>query len=129
MSKFLTSLVIEQITDKVFSLVSPLVYQSDMLGGFKIEVPAGFQSDGASVPRLPVAYMLFGDRAHHESVLHDYLYRCDSVPEVAFSTANDVFLEAMKVRGKSWFIRWSMFLGVKFFGNLSYHKRNVNASL
>lgn len=129
MSKFLTNLVIEQITDKIFSLVSPLIYQSDILGGFKIEVPAGFYSDGASVPRVPIAYMLFGDRAHHEAVLHDYLYRRDSIPEVDFSTANDVFREAMKARDKSWLIRWPMYLGVKLGGYPNYHKRKVGDSL
>ena len=128
MSKFLTRLVIEQITDKIFELVEPLVYESDLLE-CTITVPIGFQSDGASVPRVPIAYMLFGDRAHHESVLHDYLYRRDSVPEVAFSTANEVFLEAMKVRGKSWYIRWPMYFGVKFGGFASYHKRKVCDSL
>jgi len=125
MSQFITSLLINQIIDKVFELTAPLIYQSDILGGFKVTVPIGFQSDGASVPRVPVAYMLFGDRAHHEAVIHDYLYRIDSVPLVSFKMANKVFLEAMECRGKSWFIRWSMYLGVKFGGLLSYHKKRV----
>ena len=126
MACFLTNLVINQITDKVFELVEPLVYESDLLA-CTIIVPIGFQSDGASVPRVPIVYMLFGDRAHHEAVIHDWCYRIDT--GISFDNANKVFLEAMKVRKKSWFIRWPMFLGVKFGGYSSYHKRKVFDSL
>ena len=129
MAKFLTDLIINQLTDSVFELVEPLIYQSDILGGFKVSVPRGFQSDGASVPRVPIAYMLYGDRAHHEAVIHDYLYRSDSIPEVAFKTANEAFLEAMECRGKPWYVRRPMYLGVVFFGFSCYHKRKVGDSL
>lgn len=37
-------------------------------------VPAGFITDLASVPRLPGAYLLFGNRARRASIMHDYLY-------------------------------------------------------
>ena len=128
MSKFITELDARlKDNDRVWILDSPLIYQSDMLG--KIEVPAGFETDFASVPRVPIAYMFYGDRAHREAVIHDYLYRCDSSPKVAFSTANDVFFEAMKCRGKNWFIRFPMFLGVKFGGYSSYHKKRVGDKL
>ncbi len=126
MSKFLTELDARlKDDDKIWILDSPLIYQSEILAGFNVEIPAGFETDFASVPRLPFFYTLFGDRAHREAVVHDYLYRSDSIPLVAFSTANSVFLEAMACRGKSWFIRWPMFLGVKFGGHASYHKRKV----
>ena len=129
MAKFLTDLIINQLTDSVFELVEPLIYQSDILGGFKVEAPGGFQSDGASVPRVPIAYMLYGNRAHREAVIHDYLYRADSIPEVAFKTANETFLEAMKCRGKPWYVRRSMYIGVCVGGYPSYHKRKVGDSL
>jgi hypothetical protein len=130
MSKFLTDLDVRlKDDDKVWVIGSSLVYQSDILGGFKVEVPPGFETDFASVPRVPIAYTLFGDRAHRESVIHDYLYRIDSVPEVSFETANSVFYEAMECRGKSWFVRWAMYLGVKLGGFTSYHKRQVGDRL
>lgn len=124
MSKFNTSLLINQITDVVFELTAPLVYESDILKCI-ITVPVGFQSDGASVPRVPIAYILFGGRAHHESVLHDYLFCKDSKPVVPFMQANRVFLEAMKCRNKNWYIRWPMFSGVVIGGHPYYHKRYV----
>jgi len=127
MSKFLTELDVRLRDNKIWVLDSSLAYESNLVG--RIEVPIRFETDFASVPRLPVIYLLWGDRAHREAVLHDYLYRMDSIPLVSFSTANKVFLEAMKIREKNWFVRWPMFLGVKFGGHSSYHKRKVSDSL
>jgi len=127
MSKFLTELDVRLRDNKIWVLDSSLAYESNLVG--RIEVPSRFETDFASVPRLPVIYLLWGDRAHREAVLHDYLYRMDSIPLVSFSTANKVFLEAMKIREKNWFVRWPMFLGVKFGGHSSYHKRKVSDSL
>jgi len=104
-------------------LRSPLVYESGLIG--RVVVPAGFCTDLASVPRLPLVYWLWGGRAHREGVLHDYLYRIDSEPIVEFSTANRVFLEAMKSRDKPWWVRWPMYLGVCAGGLASYHKKLV----
>jgi len=109
--------------DTVWCLDESLVFISDIIG--KVIVPIGFQTDFASVPRIPIAYELFGDRAHRESVIHDYLYRTDSIPLATFSQANKVFLEAMKERGKGFFVRYAMYLGVVLGGCTSYHKKKV----
>jgi len=128
MSEFLSDLDARlKDDDTVWVLDSPLVYQSDILG--LIEVPAGFETDFASVPRVPIAYMLFGDRAHREAVLHDYLYRIDAKPLATFDQANDVFLEAMEVRGKGLFVRKMMYWGVCCGGRGSYHQRRVRDRL
>ena len=127
MSKFLSALDGRSIDDKLWLLLSPLRYESDILG--PIKVPLGFMTDFASVPRVPIAYMLFGDRAHRESVIHDYLYRTDSVPQATYSQANNVFLEAMKVRGKGYFVRYAMYWGVVLGGWTAYHKKRVKDKL
>ena len=125
MSQFLTELkTLFGKDDSVYYLDRTLVYKSDLLGCI-IEVPEGFETDLASVPRIPIAYEAFGGRAHREAVIHDYLYRKDSRPVVSFSQANRVFLEAMKVRGKSFCVRWGMYLGVCVGGYFSFHKKNV----
>ena len=113
--------------DCVWVIDSPLVYVSNILGS--ITVKAGFETDFASVPRIPLFYSLFGDRAHREAVIHDYLYRTDCVPPASFSEANSVFLEAMECRGKSWYVRFPMYLGVCLGGYFSYHKRKVDDKL
>ena len=127
MSKFLSALDGRSVDDKLWLLLSPLHYESDILG--PIKVPLGFMTDFASVPRVPIAYMLFGDRAHRESVIHDYLYRTDSVPQATYSQANDVFLEAMRVRGKGYFVRYAMYWGVVLGGWTAYHKKRVKDRL
>lgn len=124
MAKFLTELDAQlKDNDRIWIIETPLVYESDILG--KIIVPSGFETDFSSVPRIPIAYMLFGDRAHREAVIHDFLYRFDSAPLATYSEANNVFLEAMKVRGKGFAVRYAMYWGVVLGGWTAYHKKKV----
>ena len=129
MSKFLTDLKIElrPDSDNVYVLQQPLVYYSDLVG--LVKIPRGFQTDFASVPRVPLVYMAWGDRAHREAVIHDYLYRIDAVPTVPFMVANAVFLEAMECRGKPFYVRYPMYWGVVIGGLPSYHKHRVREGL
>lgn len=132
MPKFLTDLKVQlkNGSDSIWDLIDCLVYKSDLLKEI-VDVPGDFkngdyfETDFASVPRIPIAYNLFGNRAHYESVIHDFLYCKDSKPVVSRKTADEVFLEAMKLRGKSWFVRYSMYSGVRLGGWTAYHKRNV----
>jgi hypothetical protein len=115
MSAFLTALQVENATgldDGKWRLTAPLVYQSDV-AKMTITAPAGMVTDFASVPRAPLAYMLFGDRASEASVIHDFLYASHLVPR---SVADAVLREASAVTGVSWFARNSMWLGVRLFG-------------
>ena len=127
MSKFLTTLKTEDITDQVWRLCDPLVYQSDIIG--TVIVPEGFYTDLASVPRIPIIFMLWGGRSHHEAVIHDYLYRIDSLPVVSEHIANEVFFEAMCARGKCWYVKYFMYWGVCLGGFTSYHKKKVEDRL
>ena len=126
MSNFLTELDATLVSDDViWELGSDLVYQSDILNT-TITVPKGFKTDFASVPRwIPVASNALIDRAHRESVIHDYLYCIDSIPVVTESQANSVFLEAMTLRQKPFLIRWCMYLGVCLGGFAAFHKVTV----
>lgn len=123
--EFFSELDVRCLDDGSWRLDSPLRYGSALLGCF-IEVPAGFETDFASVPRVPIAYWCWGDRAHREAVIHDYLYRIDSVPVVTRGEADAVFMEAMRCRGKSAAVRWPMYLGVRAGGWTAYHKRRVS---
>ena len=113
--RFLTKLVGECTDDCVWIVREPLIYQSLLAG--VIEVPEGFRTDLASVPRLPIIYTLFGNRAHHESVVHDFLYQTHLTSK---PVADKVFLEAMVARGKPFHIRWPMYWGVVLGGVSSY---------
>ena len=118
--------------DSVWVIASPLKYWSKLLNRmiviptwFETQNTDEFETDLASVPRIPIFYEMWGNRAHREAVLHDYLYRIDSDPVVSYSLANSVFLEAMKSTGKPWRIRYPMFWGVVAGGWTAYHKKRV----
>ena len=134
-SEFLTELDfrMKEGSDSIYILDNPLIYYSSYLKSLGLDpivrAEAGFNTDLASVPRVPIIYAMWGGRAHREAVIHDFLFRTDSIPEVSFSSANWVFLEAMKARGKPFYIRHPMYLGVSC-GSLSYyHKRLVGDKL
>jgi Protein of unknown function (DUF1353) len=127
MSKFITGLDIlcSEVTERLWELGSPLVYESDLLK-VTVTVPKGFVTDLASVPRVPILFEYWGYRAHREAVIHDYLYRTDSIPLASFRQANATFLEAMACRGKAFAVRWGMFWGVWLGGYFEYHKKPVS---
>ncbi|AOZ08151.1 hypothetical protein BKK80_13310 [Cupriavidus malaysiensis] len=98
--------------DGLWRLVEPLVYQSDMAGQ-TFEVPAGFETDLASVPRLPVVYLLAGGTSNEAAVVHDFLYTEHPVPR---AVADAVLREASAVTGVPVWRRWLMFWGVRLGG-------------
>ncbi|MEH6435765.1 DUF1353 domain-containing protein [Massilia sp. DD77] len=97
-------------------LTSTLVFESAVLGRLVV-VPAGTTTDFASVPRLPLAFWLFGDVAQEAAVVHDHLY---STGEVSRKLADEVFAEASKACGVSAWRRGPMWLGVRLFGGSRY---------
>lgn len=126
MSEFLTELRVENasgLDDGKWRLTAPLVYQSDV-AGMTFTAPAGMVTDFASVPRAPLAYMLFGDRASEAAVIHDYIYGSHVVPR---AVADAVLREASAVTGVSWFSRNSMWLGVRLFGGSHWDSKPITA--
>ena len=78
MSAFLDRLQAEQ-TDwrmgrSVWITLAPLRYRSDRLNA-EVVIPARFVTDFASVPRLPLAWLLAGGRGTRSAVLHDFPYQ------------------------------------------------------
>lgn len=120
MAEFGTSLDVELIADDPaqWRLLKPLIYQSDAAGC--LVVPAGFVTDFASVPRLPLAFLLAGDTCHRAAVVHDWLYTAP----VKFSRAvcDAVLREASAVSGVSWWRRWLVWVGVRVGGAGNYQE-------
>lgn len=129
-SEFLTDLSadLKHGSDRVWIIREPLIYRSKLLDT-RIIIPAGFETDFASVPRVPIAYQLWGNRAHREATLHDYLYRKDAVPDVTCALANEIFFEAMGATGKPKYIQYPMWWGVVLGGWPYYKKRSVRDTL
>lgn len=120
MAGFLTSLAVSLLdgSDSTWTLDSALVYSSNLYEHVII-VPEGFTTDFASVPRLPLSYLFFGDTAHAAAVVHDYLYGSRTVSK---TLADRIFLEAMGVSGIPAWRRYPMFLAVSLFGGFAYSK-------
>jgi hypothetical protein len=101
---FLTDLVTRKVSEAEalgraeWELQQDLAFHSARVG--MIIVSAGFRTDFASVPRVPLAYWLTGDTAHKSAVIHDYLVRV-WVPRlrITWREAARVFEECMKAEG------------------------------
>lgn len=61
------------LDDEHFELEKEFRWDSAVLGA-RVIVPARYVTDFASVPRLPLAFLLVGNTAHVAAVGHDYLY-------------------------------------------------------
>jgi len=137
MSQFITELYfhMKDKSDDIYIIDDdkPLVYYSSLLKRKHIDpivrAQGGFNTDLASVPRVPFVFSMFGGKAHRESIIHDFLFCKDSKPNVSFSLANRIFLEAMECRGKPKRIRYPMYWGVCIGSYLYYHKRRVGDKL
>lgn len=113
---FLSELDTRTLSDERAVLLAPLVYRSAVLAR-EIEVPAGFVTDWASVPRLPFAYMVAGGKARAPAVVHDFLY---TTKVCTRAQADAVFREAMAASGQPWWRRQLMWAGVRMFGWIPY---------
>lgn len=87
---FLTSLETTKASNNQWKLLKPLTY--DYLGTH-ITAPAGFVTDFASVPRIPLVFSVFGDRAHEAATIHDYLYSIKHNRKQADSVFKQALLE------------------------------------
>jgi hypothetical protein len=115
MAKFITRLILgaaDERDDGKWIVMQDLVYQSDV-AGMTFTVPAGFPTDLASVPRLPVVYLLTGGKANSASVVHDWIYTNKMVPR---HLADAVLREASAVTYVPRWVRDLMWAGVRVFG-------------
>ena len=114
-SIFLTPLRVEQISEDgngVWRLTAPLRYASALLNGI-ITAETDFVTDFASVPRLPLVWLIAGGCADKAAVIHDLLTQCIGV---SWGVAASVFLECMGASGVPWWRRRLMFSFVKAYG-------------
>jgi hypothetical protein len=114
--EFLSRLRTEDIDDERAALTDPLIAVVD---GETITIPKGTETDFASVPRIPLAYLLAGGTARRAAALHDYLYAQQRDRE----WADEVFLAAMEADGVPWWRRQIMYAAVRAFGEGPYREK------
>ena len=123
MSHFTGRLILEPASDeRTFRLHESFAYESDLLG-FRVTIPQGFVTDGASVPRIFWSIIpplgIYGRAA----VVHDYLYRWQ---RTCRQDADDTLLEAMWVCKTGWFDLLAIWIAVRLFGCFAWKKDSRN---
>lgn len=118
LAEFKTTLKVEAIDDFHWRLLEQFIYDSDVAGQ-RIIVPAGYVTDFASVPRIPIAYLLFGGRANAAATIHDWLYTVGTLPK---RVCDAVFYEAMRASKMRWWRAWWMWLGVALGGGRAWRE-------
>lgn len=114
MSAFLTSLDVRYLDGKDWVLLAPLVVVAkDRL----IRVPAGTVTDFASVPRLPLAFLLFSGIGDRAATVHDYLYQTGQVTR---EEADAIFKELLQAEGAGTITSNLMYAGVRVGGASHY---------
>tara|TARA_R100000951_G_scaffold90032_1_gene78149 strand:- start:4201 stop:4578 length:378 start_codon:yes stop_codon:yes gene_type:complete len=84
-----------------------------------IEVPVGFQTDFASIPRIARVLINRNGKSRAPAVIHDYAYKSHTVSR---EKADALFLEAMKETKVNVIIRSIMYGAVRAAGWLYYNK-------
>jgi len=94
----------------VYELLNDFTYSSSYL---KVRVPAGFETDFASVPRFFWRWFPPAGKYSKASVVHDFLY---VTRKTSRWMADAIFREAMKELDVPFLARWAMWLAVRVFG-------------
>lgn len=110
--RFCTSPDVHWLADGRLELDAPLVYID--ASGKEWQVPKGFTTDLASVPRVVpgIVRLLFRGplQTAHAAILHDWLY---NARKVSRREADALFWEALRATGESAVGAWLMWAGVR----------------
>jgi hypothetical protein len=142
MSSFTTPLEVEFMDGKSWKVQHPFTYHlGDKTSPDFIEVPVGFITDFASVPRILWVLLPPTGSYGKAAVIHDWLYQGGKIISEYPVTAKDggaiyvrqthylvagrrdadaILLEAMGVLGVRWWTRYIVYLGVRFGGKLPW---------
>jgi hypothetical protein len=117
-SKFLLPLDLRYLDGHNWQVLDAFTFGSVTLAR-TIEIPIGFVTDFASIPRVLWNVLPPTGQYGKAAVVHDFLYR---TPRMATrEEADNVLAEAMIDLGVGWFTRAIIFRGVRVGGGSSYH--------
>ena len=115
MSSFTQPLTVTKVGNRLWEIDRSFrYYVGKEDSDFYIDIPKGFMTDFASVPRIFWIIFPPDGKYTQAAVVHDFLYlkqHLDSRKE-----ADDIFLEAMKVLEVPKFKRMAIYTAVRLFG-------------
>lgn len=133
--EFATYLDTREIAEKVHELLKPL-YVKILIDDetFECIIPEGMLTDFTSVPRVPLAYTLFGGKYNRTGVLHDGLYSDWSAIKIIHAAlryelpitkelADDMLYQSLIDEGAWRSTAYAMWAGVHNFGSLFYKRK------
>ena len=118
---FTTEIKVAVPTDEsvrpMWRVLEPLNFHSEKFNKDYV-VPAGFLSDLASVPRVPIAWLAAGGAGNAAAIVHDWLYNYGvKFKQIADrAEADEIFFEAMVDCRVPLWRAWVMFGAVRRFG-------------
>lgn len=115
MSRFTETLVVTPLPDgNTWILLCDFGYEVGSLGsGDVIDVPIGFHTDFASIPRILWAVLPRWGKYGNAAVIHDYLYWVQTRSRLE---ADNILLEAMVVLEVGFLTRYAIYWGVRLGG-------------
>lgn len=119
--EFLTELDYRKVGPRKWKLLAPLIYAA--CDGIIYEVPVGYLTDGASIPRWASLFTPIVGEYDWAAVLHDWLYSTGTLSRKA---SDDLFLEAMWSTKVSWYTRRKMYRAVRLFGWHPWNRHRAN---
>lgn len=121
MSRFTDKLVVSLEKDgEHWVLEADFEYYTDLLGErVYINVPQGFETDFASIPKIFLPLIAYKDKFNKAAVVHDWLYRSKVYDR---KTADRIFLEAMLVLNINKFKAYLFYYTVRLFGWIFWNR-------
>ena len=129
MSSFTTELVVQALSDNKWLVKERFNYNIGSADSADaVEVPVGFITDFASIPRILWNILPPWGQYGKAAVIHDFMYTehkystfsaegVESFVQIERKQADDIFLQAMEVLGVNWITRYAMYAAVRVFGN------------
>lgn len=111
-------LIRETENGDIFRLTRDMKYRWH---GVTLIVPAGFESDGASVPRFLWSSVSpqIDPRTLAGAIAHDYIYRTQPAGWTK-AEADDMFYDIIREDGLSWWKAQKAYRGVRLFGGSAW---------
>ncbi|EDR5075844.1 DUF1353 domain-containing protein [Salmonella enterica] len=121
MSRFTTPAILEMLGHYRWRVYEPFEFYLSEDNCDVIEVPAGFVTDLATIPRVFWSLMPPDGKYAKAAIIHDYLY--DNALRTK-KEADLIFLDGMTVLGVPEWKRTIMYYAVRLFGKGMYNRKN-----